>query len=36
MVSLSCFAVIVSVMFHFMFVHDTFSSFWVAEWPFGK
>ena len=20
-------------MFHFMFVHDTFSSVWVAEWP---
>ena len=27
----------VSVMFHFMFVHYTFSSVWVAEWPpFGK
>ena len=26
-----------SVMFHFMFVHYTFSSVWVAEWPpFGK
>ena len=25
------------VMFHFMFVHYTFSSVWVAEWlPFGK
>ena len=24
-------------MFHFMFVHFTFSSVWVAEWPpFGK
>ena len=24
-------------MFHFMFVHYTFSSVWVAEWPpFGK
>ena len=22
-----------SVMFHFMFVHYTFSSVWVAEWP---
>ena len=20
-------------MFHLMFVHDTFSSVWVAEWP---
>ena len=27
----------VLVMFHFMFVHYTFSSVWVAEWPpFGK
>ena len=27
----------VSVIFHFMFVHYTFSSVWVAEWPpFGK
>ena len=26
-----------SVMFHFKFVHYTFSSVWVAEWPpFGK
>ena len=26
-----------SVMFHFTFVHYTFSSAWVAEWPpFGK
>ena len=32
-----CFGVRVSVMFHFMFVHYTFSSVWVAEWPpFGK
>ena len=24
-------------MFHFMFVHYTFSTVWVAEWPpFGK
>ena len=23
----------VLVMFHFMFVHYTFSSFWFAEWP---
>ena len=31
------FGVYVSVMFHFMFVHYTFSSVWVAEWPpFGK
>ena len=36
-VSVSCFGVSVSVMFHFMFVHYTFSSVWVAEWPpFGK
>ena len=36
-VSVSCFGVIFSVMFHFMFVHYTFSSVWVAEWPpFGK
>ena len=33
MVSVSCFGVRVSVMFHFMFVHYTFSSVWVAEWP---
>ena len=33
MVSVSCFGVRVSVMFHFMFVHYTFSSAWVAEWP---
>ena len=26
-----------SLMFHFMFVHNTFSSVWVAGWPhFGK
>ena len=37
MVSFSCFDVRVSMMFHFMFVHYTFSSVWVAEWPpFGK
>ena len=37
MVSVRCFCVRVSVMFHFMFVHYTFSSVWVAEWPpFGK
>ena len=36
-VSVSCFGVRVSVMFHIMFVHYTFSSVWVAEWPpFGK
>ena len=36
-VSVSCFGVRVSVMFHFMFVLYTFSSVWVAEWPpFGK
>ena len=37
MVSVRCFGVRVSVMFHFMFVHYTFSSVWFAEWPtFGK
>ena len=37
MVSVSCFGVRVSVMFHFMFAHYTFSSVWVAEWPpFGN
>ena len=36
-VSVSCFDAKVSVMFHFMLVHYTFSSVWVAEWPtFGK
>ena len=35
--SLLAVLVSVSVMFHFMFVHYTFSSVWVAEWPpFGK
>ena len=33
MVSVSSFGVRVSVMFHFMFVHYTFSSVLVAEWP---
>ena len=33
LVSVSCFGVRFSVMFHFMFVHYTFSSVWVA---FGK
>ena len=33
MVSVRCFGVRFSVMFHFMFVHYTFSSVWVAEWP---
>ena len=34
---LPVFGVRVSVMFHLMFVHYTFSSVWVAEWPpFGK
>ena len=32
MVSVSYFGVRVSVMFHLMFVHDTFSSVWFAEW----
>ena len=37
MVSVACFGVIVSVMFHLMFVHYSLSSVWVAEWPpFGK
>ena len=37
MVSVACFGVRVSVMFHLMFVHYTFSSVWVAEWPpFGN
>ena len=36
-VSVACFGVRVSVMFHLMFVHYTFSLVWVAEWPpFGK
>ena len=30
---LAVFGVRVSVMFHFMFVHYTFSSVWVAELP---
>ena len=32
-VSVSCFGVRVLVMFHLVFVHYTFSSVWVAEWP---
>ena len=37
MVSVSCYGVRVSVMFHFMFVHYTLSSVLVSEWPpFGK
>ena len=38
MVFVTYFGVRVSVMFHFMFAHYTFSSVWVAEWwpPFGK
>ena len=36
-VSVACFGVSVSVMFHLKFVHYTFSSVWVAEEPpFGK
>ena len=36
-VSVACFGVRVSVMFHLMFVNYTFSSVRVAEWPhFGK
>ena len=35
--SVACLGVRVSVMFHLMFVHYTFSSGFVAEWPpFGK
>ena len=35
--SLLAVLVSVSVMFHFMFVHYTFCSVWVTEWPpFGK
>ena len=30
--SVACYGVRVSVMFHLMFVHYTFSSVWVAEW----
>ena len=33
MVSVSCFGVRVSLMFHFMLVQYTFSTVWVAEWP---
>ena len=37
MVSIRCFGVRVSVMFHFMFVHYASSLVLVAEWsPFGK
>ena len=37
MISVSCFGVRVSVMFHFMFVRCAFSSVLAAEWPpFGK
>ena len=36
-VSVACFGIRISVMFHLMFVHYTFSSVWVTEWPlFGK
>ena len=35
--SVACFGVRVSLMFHLMFVHYTFCSVLVAEWPpFGK
>ena len=30
--SVACFGDSVSVMFHLMFVHYTFSSVWAAEW----
>ena len=37
MVSVNCFGVGFSVMSHFMFVHNTFGSVLVAEWPpFGN
>ena len=37
MVSVNCFGVRFSVMSHFMFFHNTFSSILVTEWPpFGK
>ena len=37
MVCVACFGFRVSVMFHLMFVHYTFSSVWVAEWQtYGK
>ena len=29
----ACFGVRVSVVFHLMLVHYTFSTVWVAEWP---
>ena len=36
-ICVACFGVRVSVMFHLMFVHYTFCSVLVAEWPpFGK
>ena len=36
-VSVACFGVRVSVMFHIMFVHNTFNLARVTEWPpFGK
>ena len=35
--SVACLCVRVSVMFHLMYAHYTFSSALVAEWPpFGK
>ena len=35
--SVACFGVSVSVTFHLRFVHISFISVWVAEWPpFGK
>ena len=37
MVHVACFGVRVPVMFRLVFVHYTFGSVWVAEWPpFGK
>ena len=37
MVSVACFGVRASVVFHLMLVHNTLSSVWDAEWsPFGE
>ena len=33
MISVASFGGRVSVVFHLMFVHHSFSSVWVAEWP---
>ena len=36
MVSVACFGVRISVMFHLMFVHNTFSSVWVVGHLLGN